>query len=105
MPHHLLDVVDIGQIFNAADFCNLAEQAIQVGHQVAIHFIAISLNYHFNFQAIVERGCVPVLVGGTGLYIKTLMEGTAHSPPSTQESRAMIDKMVEEEDKGVWEVR
>ena len=31
MPHHLLDVADIGQIFNAADFCDLAEQAIQVG--------------------------------------------------------------------------
>lgn len=38
VPHHLLDVADIGQIFNAADFCKLAEQAIQVGHQVAINF-------------------------------------------------------------------
>ena len=46
-----------------------------------------------------------MVVGGTGLYLKTLMEGAIGSPPSTQESRAMIDKMVEEEDKGVWEVR
>ena len=30
VPHHLLDVADIGQIFNAGDFCNLAEKAIQV---------------------------------------------------------------------------
>lgn len=46
-----------------------------------------------------------MVVGGTGLYIKTLMEGASGSPPSTQETRAMIDKMVEEEDGGVWEVR
>lgn len=30
VPHHLLDVVDIGQLFNAADYSILAEQAIQV---------------------------------------------------------------------------
>ena len=52
-----------------------------------------------------ERGRVPLVVGGTGLYIKTLMEGLVNSPPSTQESRAVIDKLVEEEDRGVWEVR
>ena len=34
VPHHLLDVVDIGQIFNAADFHHLAEQAIQVSQLV-----------------------------------------------------------------------
>lgn len=30
VPHHLLDVVDIGQIFNAFDFYQLADQALQV---------------------------------------------------------------------------
>ena len=30
VPHHLLDVVDIGQLFNAADYYNLAEPALQV---------------------------------------------------------------------------
>lgn len=61
--------------------------------------------FYFIIQGIVERGRVPVVVGGTGLYIKTLMEGTSGAPPTTRESRAMIDKMVDEEDVGVWEVR
>lgn len=46
-----------------------------------------------------------MVVGGTGLYIKMLMEGPYGAPPSTQESRARIDKLVEEEDGGAWEVR
>ena len=39
------------------------------------------------------------------MVLYALMEGASGSPPSTQETRAMIDKMVEEEDGGVWEVR
>ena len=30
VPHHLLDVVDIGEIFNAFDYYQLADQAVQV---------------------------------------------------------------------------
>ena len=52
-----------------------------------------------------EKSHVPLVAGGTGLYIKTLMEGLVNFPPSTQECRAVIDKLVEEEDGGVWEVR
>ena len=34
MPHHLLDVADIWQLFNSADYCHLAEQALQVSQEV-----------------------------------------------------------------------
>ena len=46
-----------------------------------------------------------MVVGGTGLYIKMLMEGPHGAPPSTLESRAHIDKLVDEEDGGSWDVR
>ena len=46
-----------------------------------------------------------MVVGGTGLYIKTLLEGPHGTPPSTAESRAHVDRLVEEEDGGVWDVR
>ena len=49
MPHHLLDVADIGQIFNAADFCDLAEQAIQVGPQVAHDLTTVGLTFLYDF--------------------------------------------------------
>lgn len=34
LPHHLLDVADISQLFNSGDYCHLAEQALQVSWEV-----------------------------------------------------------------------
>ena len=46
------------------------------------------------------------MVGGTGLYILTLLQGGATgSPQSTVETKAMVDRLVEEEDGGDWEKR
>lgn len=52
VPHHLLDIVEPNQKFTAADFQRLANQAI---------------------QDIQNRGKIPVLVGGTGLYIDAVI--------------------------------
>lgn len=52
VPHHLLDVVEPGQRFTVADFQKLAFQAI---------------------KDIRSRGKVPFLVGGTGLYIDSVI--------------------------------
>ncbi len=52
-----------------------------------------------------SRGRVPLIVGGTGLYLQTLLQGCQGSPASTQESRAMIDRIVQEEDKDDWDTR
>ena len=46
-----------------------------------------------------------MVVGGSGLYIKTLVGGPHGTPPATAESRAYIDRLVEEEDGGIWDVR
>ena len=51
VPHHLLDVVDVGKRYTAADF------AAQAGEAIA---------------AIRARGRVPVVCGGTGLYLAAL---------------------------------
>ena len=51
-------------------------------------------------------GCVPLVVGGTGLYILTLLQGgPTGSPQSTTETKAMVARLVEEEDGGSWEKR
>ncbi len=51
VPHHLLDVVRLGERFTAADFAARAGEAI---------------------DAIRARGRVPVVCGGTGLYLAAL---------------------------------
>lgn len=67
--HHLLDVVDPDQPFNVADFIKLAEEVLA------------QLN---------QRGVVPLITGGTGLYLDALLEGflfpdTAADPQIRQE--------------------
>lgn len=54
IPHHLLDIFDPSQQFTAADFVHLACQAC---------------------TAITSRGRLPIISGGTGLYLKALVNG------------------------------
>ena len=59
VPHHLIDVVDPDQEFNAAAFQSMAEDAIkEVG----------------------SRGHTPIVVGGTGLYLRVLFHGLFPAP-------------------------
>lgn len=51
--HHLLDVVSINDEYSAANFCDDAQMAI---------------------TEILEKGKVPVLAGGTGLYFRILLQ-------------------------------
>jgi len=53
VPHHLIDVADIEEDYNAARYQKEARQAI---------------------EAITERGKLPILVGGTGLYYQALVD-------------------------------
>ncbi len=71
VPHHLLDVVDPGDFFSMADFQRLAYEAI---------------------DGILDRGRVPFLVGGTGLYIDAVAEGYLLSDKSPDpEVRARLE--------------
>jgi tRNA dimethylallyltransferase len=59
VPHHLLDLVDPDQGFSAADYARLARAAL---------------------REIAARSRVPVVVGGTGLYFRALVEGLFEGP-------------------------
>jgi tRNA dimethylallyltransferase len=59
VPHHLLDVVDPRDDLSAGRFVRLADRAI---------------------VDIAARGRLPVVVGGTGLYLRALVEGLADIP-------------------------
>lgn len=60
VPHHLLDLIDPDETFTLAQFQQLAYRAI---------------------ADITARGRVPFLVGGSGLYVKAVIEGF-HIPQS-----------------------
>jgi tRNA dimethylallyltransferase len=74
VPHHLLDVVDPDQSFSAADYMHLARAAV---------------------RDISERGRLPVVVGGTGLYLRALLEGLFSGPSRSQPLRQRFEQIAE----------
>jgi len=74
VPHHLIDVADPGEIFTLADYQRLATAAI---------------------DAIRRRGRIPLLVGGTGLYVRAVVDGLAI--PAAGPDWALRARLEEEE--------
>ena len=68
-PHHLLDVAEPNQPFTAGDY---ARQARTVVREIA------------------GRGRLPIVVGGTGLYLRALLEGLFAGPQRSEELRARL---------------
>lgn len=82
IPHHLIDIADIDEPFSAAKFVSLAESAI---------------------NDIVSRGKLPIIAGGTGLYIDTLVSGTSLS--ATEEDEELRARLFQEaEENGAEEL-
>ena len=71
IPHHLLDIVNPDDAFNAAIYRSLAVPVI---------------------EEISRRGHLPFVVGGTGLYIKTLLGGLFHCPASDPGLRERLNR-------------
>ena len=69
-PHHLIDLISPEEAYSAARFCTDALAAM---------------------SEISARGKIPLLVGGTMLYFKALLEGLADLPQACPETRADID--------------
>lgn len=69
VPHHLVDVREPWQPYSAAEFATDARCAI---------------------DAIVTKGKLPILAGGTGLYFRALLEGLADMPEADEAIRAAI---------------
>ncbi len=70
VPHHLLDVVSPGEAMDAARYVALADRAI---------------------ADVVGRGRFPLVVGGTGLYLRALLHGVVPAPGRDPELRARLE--------------
>ncbi len=69
IPHQLIDLVDPDQAFNVGDFRRHALQEISRLHQQAL---------------------LPLVVGGTGLYIRGLLRGLCPGPPANWSIREAL---------------
>lgn len=69
VPHHLIDVAELSEPFDAARFVRLAQQAVREIH---------------------ARGRVAIFCGGTGLYFKAYLEGLGEAPPADDALRAQL---------------
>ncbi|SHI73987.1 tRNA dimethylallyltransferase [Malonomonas rubra DSM 5091] len=76
VPHYLIDVIDPDEEFSVAQFVDLARPLIEQIHQ---------------------RGKVPCIVGGTGLYIRALLGGLADTPTGDQELRDRLHRQEDEQ--------
>lgn len=78
-PHRLIDILDPAESYSAADFRRDALNEIAKIH---------------------SEGKIPLLVGGTMLYFKALLQGLSPLPAANPEIRAQIEK--ESQEKG-WQ--
>ncbi|MED5620146.1 tRNA (adenosine(37)-N6)-dimethylallyltransferase MiaA [Ideonella sp. BN130291] len=70
VPHHLIDILDPRDSYSAAQFCADARRLV---------------------AEIQARGALPLLVGGTMLYFKALLDGLDEMPPADPAVRAELD--------------
>jgi tRNA dimethylallyltransferase len=74
-PHHLIDIIEPHESYSAAKF---RDDALT------------------HMREITERDKIPLLVGGTMMYFKSLIEGLNDLPEADPVARMLIDTMAEE---------
>ena len=84
IPHHLIDIKDFNETYNVGEFIEDVQNAL---------------------KNIVNRGKLPIIVGGTGMYVKALMEGyTLGETSANNELRLKFQNLAKEKGNiAVWE--
>lgn len=75
IPHHLIDIREPSQTYNAADF---VKDALPLMEQIS------------------RQNKIPLLVGGTGLYFRALLDGLSDMPAADEEIRTEIQAEAEQ---------
>jgi tRNA dimethylallyltransferase len=72
VPYHLVDVADPAVDFNLGDFVRSAEAAV---------------------EDIQRRGKIPILAGGTGMYLRGFLKGIDPAPPRDPDTRRALEAL------------
>jgi len=72
VPHHMIDIVSPDEACTAGDYSRLAREAL---------------------AGILELGRLAIVAGGTGLYLRALLDGLFPAPPQQPELRAKLRKL------------
>lgn len=78
-PHHLVDIIDPLGYITAGEYARRARPVL---------------------REIAERGTLPIVVGGTGLYLRALLEGLFRGPERLEELRERLRQRVEQRGSG-----
>lgn len=78
--HHMIDIVDPDENFDAVRFAEMARDKV---------------------MQLLQRGVMPLVVGGTGLYIKALLQGLFQSNPVDPKTRERLMKEAAENGSGI----
>jgi len=78
--HHMLDIRDPGEDFSAGDYMRAAREAI---------------------GGIRARGHIPFVVGGSGFYLRALIDGLFVGPARAEELRARMRKIAKRKGPGI----
>ncbi len=74
VPHHLIDIHNVSESFNVVDFYYEARHACQL---------------------VLGRDNIPIITGGSGFYIHSLLYGPPSGPPSVPEVRKSLEEEIE----------
>jgi tRNA dimethylallyltransferase len=69
IPHHLIDALNPDQVFTAGDYSRAGRELL---------------------QEITGRGCLPVVTGGTGFYLRALIDGLTPGPARDEDLRVRL---------------
>jgi tRNA dimethylallyltransferase len=72
IPHHLLDILDPEELTTAGDYSLRAREVL---------------------REIAGRGALPIVTGGTGFYLRALLDGLAAGPSRNEPLRARLARM------------
>lgn len=84
IPHHLISVIPRTQRFSVADYAELA---------------------HATIQEVAGRGKLPVLIGGTGLYIDAVLSGMQFAPEEESSVRSELTAQLQTDGKEALHAR
>ncbi len=79
VPHHLLDIIDPHEEFSVAEYLAAAQAVC---------------------SEIINRGHIPLFVGGTGLYLRAVLRGVFEGPPADWDLRREFERYEAQQGEG-----